>query len=138
MVVFMLILSGVGFHSMGTLANALDQMTKTRTEHFQVATEVEAGVLETQSRVYRLMTWAGSLDGNKIGADSKDLVANADKVIAAFNKWATEPNLLDIEKQQAKQIFELLVKYRKSVTTALDLLARVCPVRRDTEPSRLP
>ncbi|OHC65699.1 MAG: hypothetical protein A3H93_03300 [Rhodocyclales bacterium RIFCSPLOWO2_02_FULL_63_24] len=123
MVVFMLILSGVGFHSMGTLANALDQMTKTRTEHFQVATEVEAGVLETQSRVYRLMTWAGSLDGNKIGADSKDLVANADKVIAAFNKWATEPNLLDIEKQQAKQIFELLVKYRKSVTTALDLLS---------------
>jgi methyl-accepting chemotaxis protein len=122
-IVFMLILSGVGFSSMSTLNRAVEEMTSTRSNHFRVATEVKAGALDTQARIYRLMTWAGSLDEKKIDADSKALVASADKFIADFNKWAAEPDLLDIEKQQAKQITELLVKYRKSVFTALDLLA---------------
>ena len=123
MVVFMLILSGVSFHSMNTLANALQEMTKTRADHFQVAMEVKAGVLDIQSRIYRLMTWAGSMEAKKIEADSKALVTNADTVIAGFNKWAAEPDLVEVEKQQAKKISELLVRYKKSVATALDLLS---------------
>jgi methyl-accepting chemotaxis protein len=120
---FMLILSAVGYSSMSTLNRALEEMANTRSDHFRVAAEVKTGVLDTQARVYRLMTWAGTLDGKKIDADSKALVASADAVIAAFNKWAVEPDLVDVEKQQGKQISEMLVKYRKSVFTALDLLA---------------
>ena len=121
-IVFMLVLSGVAYTSMSTLNRALDEMTNTRADHFRGATEVKAGALDTQARIYRLMTWAGSLDVKKIEADSKALVASADAFIAAFNKWAAEPDLLDVEKQQGKQISELLAKYRKSVFTAVDLL----------------
>ena len=122
-IVFMLILGAVGFSSMHTLNGALEEMTSTRTEHFRIATEVKAGALDTQARIYRLMTWAGSLDAKKVEADSKALVASADAFIATFNKWVGEANLLDIEKQQGKRIAELLARYRKSVFTALDLLA---------------
>jgi methyl-accepting chemotaxis protein len=122
-ILFMLILSGVAYSSLSIMHRTLDEVTQTRAEHFRVASEVKAGVLDTQARIYRLMTWAGSLDAKKIEADGKSLVGNADTVIAAFNKWAAEPDLLDAEKQQAKQISELLAKYRKSVATALDLLS---------------
>lgn len=122
-ILFMLILSGVGYSSMSTLHHALEEMTSTRVEHFRVAAEVKAGVLETQARIYRLMTWAGSIDAKKVESDGKALVAGADTVIAAFNKWSGDAALLDVEKQQAKQISVMLEKYRKSVATALDLLS---------------
>jgi methyl-accepting chemotaxis protein len=122
-IVFMLVLSGVGYSSMNTLNRALEEMSKTRADHFQVAAEVKAGVLDTQARIYRLMTWAGSLDAKRIETDSKALNANAEAVTATFNKWAAEPDLIDTEKQQAKQISDLLIRYKKSIATALDLLS---------------
>lgn len=120
-VFFMLVLGGVSYQSLGTLRQATDELASTRAEHFRVASELKAGVLDIQARSYRSLIWADKIDAKRLEGDTKALTADADKVQAAFEKWAAQPDLIEIEKTQGKQITEALAKYKKAVLSALDL-----------------
>lgn len=122
-VVFLLILSGVSYQSMDAQHTALDGLYNTRIKNLKIAGDTRTGVLDVHSRAYRLLTWAGSLDPKKLDAEGKSVIADADKLVAGFGKWANEPSLSDDEKKLGKQIGEMLSTYKKSAGQSIDLLA---------------
>lgn len=117
----MLVLGYVSYQSLGTLRQATDELANTRAEHFRMASELKAGVLDIQARSYRSLIWADKIDANRLEGDAKTLAVDAEKIHAAFDKWVADPDLLDVEKMQGKQILEVLAKYKKAVLMALEL-----------------
>jgi len=73
--IFMLVLSVVGYQSLDVQRQAIDELFNTRVQHLQLALQVREGILDVQSRTYRLMTWAGTLDENaeEMGAQAQQL-----------------------------------------------------------------
>ena len=118
--IFMLVLSVVGYQSLDVQRQAIDELFNTRVKHLQVALRVREGILDVHSRSYRLMTWAGTLDEKTLTADSKALLADADQVIASFGKWAADPGLADSEARLAKDIAAMLIKYKTNAANGLD------------------
>jgi methyl-accepting chemotaxis protein len=118
---FMLVLGGISYQSLGTLRQATDELANTRAEHFRVAAELKAGVLDIQARSYRTLIWADKIDAKRLESDTKALMAEAEKVQLSFNKWAAGSDLAEVERKQSKQISEVLASYTKTVVTALDL-----------------
>ncbi len=122
-VVFMLILGGVGYQSLRSQNHALDDLLNSRSDHLRVAFETKSGVLDVHSRVYRLMTWAGTFDESKLDKEGKALGAEVEKISGTFTRWLGEPDLTDEEKALGTQIGGLIAKYNKSITQAIDLAA---------------
>ncbi|MBI3376553.1 MAG: HAMP domain-containing protein [Betaproteobacteria bacterium] len=117
----MLILGAGSYRSLEAQFRAVDDLHNTRSEHLRRAAETNSSVLDVHARTYRLMTWAGTFEGDKLEKDSRVLLADADKVLGRFARWAAEPGLVEIEKKLTAQIADMLAKYRKSVFQALDM-----------------
>ena len=116
-----LVLGAGSYHSIEAQYQAVENLHNTRTEHLRRAAETKASVLDVHARTYRLMTWAGTFEGDKLEKDSKTLVAEIDRVIGVFVKWSAQPDLVEPEKKLGAQIGAMLAKYRKSVSQALDM-----------------
>ena len=73
--IFMLVLSVVGYQSLDVQRQAIDELFNTRVQHLQPALQVREGILDVHSRTYRLMTWAGTLDENaeEMGTQAQQL-----------------------------------------------------------------
>jgi methyl-accepting chemotaxis protein len=86
-----------------------------------VTAEAAQELAVVHSSVYRLITWISGLNELKVNAATKEQRARMDDVRARLTKFAERPDATDEERKLTRQALVELEKYRKSVTSAIDL-----------------
>jgi len=120
--VLLMLLIGLGqWRAMSTQQAHLAELANTRMQHAAVATDMRAAVLATQARVYRVMSWSGSVRAGYVEEETAQLIAELDVATAAFAHWREGGTLLESETTLANRLTASTAKYRKSMAGALDM-----------------
>ena len=119
--VSLLLLAGVALYAMTAQQDVIDALYNSRLQNLRQAEDTRARVLDAHARVYRLMTWASTLDPSRLEKDGKGIDTDIAGTAADLGKWLGQPDLSGEEKAVGGKIATQVAKYRKNVAQALDL-----------------
>jgi methyl-accepting chemotaxis protein len=118
---FLLLFGALVYRALSIEQVAMKEIYTTRFGFFQKAGQVLADIDSVHAGVYRLVMWIGNYDQAKVARMSADLSAQIDASAATLQALSSEPSLIEDEKRSLGLGLEHLARYKKHVTTALDL-----------------
>ncbi len=119
--VSLLLLAGVALYAMTTQQTAIDDLYNARLQNLREAGSTRAQVLDAHAKVYRLMTWASTLDASRLETDAQIVDQQIAATAATLGKWLSQPELTPEEKDIGGQIAAQVARYRNNVAQSLDL-----------------
>ena len=120
-IVFLLLLGALSYGALMQQNLVLEELTKIRFAGYQIAADSAQDISEVHSNVYRLLTWIGNLNEEKIKKISNDEKAKIDNVIKSVTQFDQRPELTAEERKLVQTVIAKLPKYRLAVHNAIDL-----------------
>jgi len=120
-IVFLLVLGATTYSVLTRQNSALDELYGTRFANYELAAKSSEEIVATHAGVYRLFTWIGNLNDEKIHAMKSKLLGRIDAVSDRLKAFAARPGTDADERGIANTIVAKLVKYRKAVDNAVEL-----------------
>jgi methyl-accepting chemotaxis protein len=133
-IVFLMILGAMSYSVLMQQHSILGEMFNTRFASYQLAANSSQEISEVHSNVYRLFTWLGHLDQEKIKQITDEQKAKIDAVTENIAAFSARTDLDAGERDIAQAVFKKLAKYKNDVDTAIDLAKS--SVRCGAEPTR--
>jgi methyl-accepting chemotaxis protein len=121
-IIFLLILGGVSYVSLGNQKSAINDIFNNRFAIFQSSTDLDADIVNVQANLYKIITWANAkYDEKKIEALGKEQEAVLNKSEETI-KSTLQVQALD---QEEKKVFQTVVgnfaEYKKAALSEIDL-----------------
>jgi methyl-accepting chemotaxis protein len=120
-IAFLLIL-GITTYSVLTRQNStLDDLFSTRFGNYQLAAKSSDAIGDAHAGVYRLFTWIGNLNDEKVKAIKGELLGKIDAVNKDLTAFSARHDLDPAERKISDTILAKLAKYRRAVDNAVEL-----------------
>jgi methyl-accepting chemotaxis protein len=120
-IVFLIVLGALSY-SMLTYQNSTSaELFNNRFAKYQIASGSAQDISEVHSNVYRLFTWLGNLQEDKIDQITNEQKTKIDAVTQGMSRFAARSDIDADELKVAEELVKKLGKYRKDVDTAIDL-----------------
>src|SRR6185369_15085873 len=120
-IAFLALLGAVCYGVLTLQHAALEDMYQHRFGNYQLATNSAQAISEVHSNVYRLFTWIGNLEEDRIKQIANEQKTGIDEVAKKVGKFAADAEPDSQERKVAETIIKKLGKYRSDVDTAIDL-----------------
>lgn len=117
----MLAMGGVGYWSLNSMTGALRELFEQRFNQVLLVKGLESGLLQTHADAYSLFTALDGLAANKVSTRVASIDASIARIATQVQAMQTADNISDADKQLLAEIASGLQKYRKAVSTALDM-----------------
>ena len=99
----------------------MEDLVSNRFGSYQLAAESAREIGEVHAEVYRLFTWIGNLQEQKIKQITTEQTAKIDAVAQKITEFGARRDLDPSERQIAQSVLKKLAKYKKDVDSAIDL-----------------
>jgi methyl-accepting chemotaxis protein len=120
--VLMLILGIVGFIGLNASNNSLRDVYTVRFQNFKSSSNALERVGAAHADVYRLFTWLGNYDKDRIKKATDDINQKIDAAELELKKLAGNTDLSDESIKNLAEIGKDLAKYRKQVSQAIEFV----------------
>ena len=120
-IIFLLVFGGLSYGVLMQQNAALEDLTKNRFAGYQIAADSAQNISEVHSNVYRLLTWIGNFNEDKIKKITDEEKAKIDNVIGSITRFDQLPNLTAEERKLGETVIVKLGKYRLAVHNAVDI-----------------
>ncbi len=120
-ILFLVILGVMSYSVLNRQNTALDELYTDRFGNYQMAANSAQEISEVHSNVYRLFTWIGNLDEDKVTQITNEQKNKIDAVAKDLAQFAVRSGLAEDESKLAKSIIKQLEKYKSDLLTAIDL-----------------
>ena len=98
-IVFLVLLGALSYGALMQQNLVLEELTKVRFTGYQIAADSAQDISEVHSNVYRLLTWIGNLNEEKITKISNDEKGKIDKVTKSVAQFDQRPELTAEERK---------------------------------------
>jgi len=120
-IVFLMALGAISYSVLTYQNSTIAELFNGRFANYQTVSGAAQDISEVHSNVYRLFTWLGNLQENKIDQITNEQKTKIDAVTQSITRFADRANLDADELKIAKVIIDKLGKYKKDVDTAIDM-----------------
>ena len=120
-IIFLLVFGGLSYGVLMQQNAALEDLTKNRFAGYQIAADSAQNISEVHSNIYRLLTWIGNFNEDKIKKITDEEKAKIDNVIGSITRFDQLPNLTAEERKLGETVIVKLGKYRLAVHNAVDI-----------------
>ena len=120
-IVFLMALGAVSYGALTQQQSTLDDLVNVRFGNYQLAANSAQEISEVHSSVYRLFTWLGNLQEDKIKQITDEQKSNIDAVSKHITAFGAVAGLDADERKIAESVIKKLAKYKNDVDMAIDL-----------------
>ena len=120
-IVFLMALGAVSYSALTQQQSTLDDLVNVRFGNYQLAANSAQEISEVHSSVYRLFTWLGNLQEDKIKQITDEQKSNIDAVTKHITAFGAASGLDANERKIAESVVKKLAKYKNDVDMAIDL-----------------
>jgi methyl-accepting chemotaxis protein len=120
-IVLLIVLGAVCYSVLTRQHATLQDLVNNRFASYQLAAESSREIGEVHAEVYRLFTWIGNLQEQKIKQITAQQIAKIDAVTRKLTDFSTRQGFDPAEREIAQSIVKQLAKYKKDVDSAIDL-----------------
>ena len=120
-IVFLMVLGAISYSVLTYQNSTIAELFNNRFANYQTVSGAAQDISEVHSNVYRLFTWLGNLQENKIDQITNEQKTKIDAVTQSITRFADRANMDADELKIAKVIIDKLGKYKKDVDTAIDM-----------------
>ncbi|MDD5336116.1 MAG: methyl-accepting chemotaxis protein [Rhodoferax sp.] len=120
-VVFLMVFGAVSYGALSQQQAALEDLTGVRFGNYQIVANSAQEISEVHAGVYRLFTWLGNLQEDKIKQITAEQDAKIDAIVKRVGAFGATAGLDANERGMAESVLKKLVKYKRDVATAIDL-----------------
>ncbi|MBV5269137.1 MAG: MCP four helix bundle domain-containing protein, partial [Afipia sp.] len=120
-VAMMLVLGIFSYSGMRTMQQALDDVSTKGMQHTALLNGSRGELLAANVGAYRLFSTMANFDEARIQKETLVIVAHADNAIRFLKKMRDRSDVIEDKKKALESFDELLSKYRKIITQAIDM-----------------
>ncbi|MDO9184997.1 MAG: HAMP domain-containing protein, partial [Bacteroidia bacterium] len=120
-VFFLVVLGVMSYSALAQQKSTLEELFSLRFGNYQMAANSSQEISEVHSSVYRLFTWLGNLQEDKIKQITQEQKGRIDAVAQRIAAFGAGSDLDADERRIAESVVKKLLKYKKDVDTAIDL-----------------
>ena len=117
---FMLLVGLTAYLGMSAQRNAMIDL-ESNLGHTMRATELLGDIRHSQAATYRLFSWLGSYNPEKVKSSLNDILIRIDHAAKIVKDWQDHGDLIAEERDLLKEIDTALLKYRKMTVQAIDM-----------------
>ncbi len=120
-IVLLIVLGAVSYSVLTRQHATLQDLVNNRFASYQLAADSSREIGEVHAEVYRLFTWIGNLQEQKIKQITAEQIAKIDAVTRKLTDFSARQGVDPAEREIAQSVVKQLAKYKKDVDSAIDL-----------------